>query len=238
MAGANFEVDPSGLDKLANLLQNPVLLGALNQMAGSKGVLALVSQAIADNFDKEGPGWKALKGETIRRSVATRMQKQLVRAASENAARKMGAVKRGKDGRSIIDKSKIKGRKAEFYEHVDKEIERFERSSRAGAKDDYTADLGARQILVRTNLLRATVTTPNPNTVFNEEGKTGANITRVEGNNLIYGTNLIYAGVHQYGEPKRNVPARPYLVIRAEWKARISRFVLNEAIRLIVKSGL
>jgi len=36
----------------------------------------------------------------------------------------------------------------------------------------------------------------------------------VKGNQVEIGTNLIYAATHQFGDKKRNIPARPFLVFQ------------------------
>lgn len=41
-------------------------------------------------------------------------------------------------------------------------------------------------------------------------------ISRIDGRTLETGTDLVYAAVHQYGWPERNIPARPYLDASAE----------------------
>jgi hypothetical protein len=199
-------------------------------------VAGLVAQAIADNFAKEGPGWAPLKGATIRNSVGlNRATKALLKDAYMYGARKVGAirtVKKGKDkGKQILDRRELKGQKRTFYEHVDKYIEKIERSARSGASEDGGDALGNRQILRRTSLMFQTVTTPG----FSGSAKrtqyggtvTGSNIRRVEGSNLIWGTNLIYAATHNNGTQEPRVPKREFLVIRDVWQARLTRFVFK-----------
>lgn len=40
--------------------------------------------------------------------------------------------------------------------------------------------------------------------------------TRVEGNALFVSTDVPYAAAHQYGLPRRHLPARPFLVLTAQ----------------------
>lgn len=39
-------------------------------------------------------------------------------------------------------------------------------------------------------------------------------VPKIEGNKVRIGTNNKYAATHQYGDKKRNIPARPFLVYR------------------------
>jgi len=56
-------------------INDPFLLNRIEKIAHEKGLQAIVSQAIADNFDKEGPGWAPLKTQTIRGSVKGKAKK-------------------------------------------------------------------------------------------------------------------------------------------------------------------
>ena len=239
MGRAEFTVNVSALEQLAGRFKSPELEAKLQGVAAQKEVAAMVAQAIADNFDKEGPGWAPLKGATIRNSVGLNMAtKALLRDAYLHGARKMGAiktVKKGKNkGKQSVDYRDIKGNRAEFYGHVDKYIERVEAGARrSAAQDDPLGKevLGNRSILRRTGLLYKTVTTPG----FSGSAKrtkyggvvTGANIYRVQGSNLVWGTNLIYAATHNYGAPERGIPQREFLKVREQWMARLTRFVFK-----------
>ena len=160
---ASFKVDKSQLDQLIAKMENPVIQETLKQLPMNKGLVALVAQAIADNFDKEGPGWAPLSPKTIRMSTA----------------KKMGTGATKKDKR--------------------------------------------RMILQRTGALKKSVTTP------------GAmhNVWKNEGTNLVWGTDLAYAGIHNYGWPARGIPKREFLVIREEWQTRLNEFILQKASKLI-----
>lgn len=78
---ANFDtglkVDTSGLRGLANLFDSPELKRAIKGIIKKREMAALIGQAIADNFAKEGPGWKPLKAATIRNSVSKATKRKL-----------------------------------------------------------------------------------------------------------------------------------------------------------------
>ena len=195
----SFRVDLTGLKELVAKFDSPQLKAELNRIPQNMGVIALFAQAIADNFAKEGPGWKPLKPSTIRASVAKSMRKNLD-AKNNVVHKKSGSVR-------------------------------------------------ARMILQRTGLLKKSVTTP---------GAQG-NINRTEGTTLIWGTNLVYAGIHNSGGTIRHpgtkngfgmgikikphditMPKREFLVIRDEWKRRLNAFITEkclEAISNIIKAG-
>lgn len=65
-------------------------------------------------------------------------------------------------------------------------------------------------ILVDTGTLRASVT-----------GKGEGYIRRLGPTRLVMGTNIKYAATHQYGSPKKNIPARPFLLFQPEDIQRI-----------------
>jgi len=170
---ASFQAELSGLRELITRLENPTLRKMLTDLPNRKEVHALISQAIAENFDKEGPGWTPLKASTILRSVSRKIRRE---------------IRQGK-----------------------RQIE------------------GARKILQRTGVLKKSVTTP---------GAKG-HVHRVEGINLMWGTDLVYAAIHQHGgtiqrgDHTITVPARPYLKLSDFWKLEIETFALNQALTLI-----
>lgn len=238
MARAELTLNLNVLEQLENRFKNPALENELKRVPAMKEIAALVAQAIADNFAQEGPGWAPLKGATIRTSIAKNpSNNRLIKDAEMHAARKMGSVKVSKSGKRSIDRKDLVGRKAEFNRHVDKYLETVEAAARSHAKvagntpGSSNEPLGNRQILRRTSLLYQTVATPTPG--FSGSSKSGnktvqgQNIYRVEGSNLVWGTNLIYAATHNSGDPKRNIPKREFLVIRDEWQARLTRFVFQ-----------
>ncbi len=194
MARANFTVNLDALEKIQANMTNQNLMNQLRNIVGQREIAAIVAQAIADNFEQEGPGWQPLKAQTIRMSVAKKLRKKL-------------------------DKL------------TDEEILYHERKARlVGAEETPN-----RQILRRTSLLFQTVTTPgfvgskkDPN---DKKAHTGQNIYRTEGTNLIWGTNLIYAGVHNYGH--RQVPQREYLKIRDEWQKELEEYAAELMARLV-----
>lgn len=100
----------------------------------------------------------------------------------------------------------------------------------------------SRRILDRTGVLKGSVTTP---------GAQG-NIYSVEGSNLIWGTDLIYAAIHNkggviqhpgtsngFGEgikiPPHQIPIkkREFLKIREEWMEKINDFAVQLTIQLL-----
>lgn len=206
MARASLQIDFKAFDKLIAGLNDEGLKTQLRNVVGNDGITALVSQAIADNFRQEGPGWAPLKAQTIRASVAKKLRKTLSNMS-------------------------------------DAQLLKHEAQSRTQGSDQNPN----RQILRRTSLLYNTVTTAgyagsstnNQRAVSNAKRKkatnsstvSGQNIRRVEGVNLIWGTNLIYAGVHNNGKPP--IPQREFLVIRESWQKRLYEYAFNEMTRII-----
>lgn len=62
------------------------------------------------------------------------------------------------------------------------------------------------QTLQKTGKLRNSVTGTSPGSVRRKKGK----------NELVFGTNLIYAPTHQFGYKARNIPERKFLVVYPE----------------------
>lgn len=200
---ASLTIDTSGLKLLIARLEDPSIKAQLEQLPQEKGIAALVGQAIADNFEKEGPGWEALKPATIRRSVAKNMRKR-------------------------------------FAKMTDEEIEKHEALVRKqGMRDDKKNGAG-RKILYRTGLLKKSVTIPNFSGSSEAEGSkksiTGKNINRVEGTNLVWGTDLVYAGVHNKGLPAKKIPQREFLKVSDEWMKSINEFVMKKVLQIVKKS--
>lgn len=185
-----MKADTSGLRNLAKRLGDPSLQGDLNKIVQQKGIAALVGQAVADNFAKEGPGWAPLKAETIRRSVSKRIRKAIAHL-------------------------------------TDKQLLRAERKLKASPVGE-----GHRRILDRTGLLKKTATIPGYSGT-SKSGLSGSNIMRVEGTNLVWGSDLVYAGVHNKGDPSKGIPKREYLVIREEWRRQIYEFAMKRMLMLI-----
>lgn len=211
---ASLTLDKSELDKLVQAFEDPTIRASLQQIPHKKAMAALVGQAIADNFDKEGPGWKPLTPLTIRASV------------SKDVHKAIGGLT---DEQLIAHEAKARQEDGE----------------------------PARRILRRTSLLFRTVTTPGYTGSQSKGGKgvSGKNIWKVEGNNLIWGTDLIYAGIHNTGgviTPKKakalafpngqggtifakkvTIPKREFMVIREEWRKQLEEFMLKEAMQII-----
>ena len=103
----SFRCDISKLKAKAEALNPAEGQRAMEEIAREKGVAALIAQAIADNFEKEGPGWAPLSAKTIRQSVSKKLakrlsgltDKQLLRV--ERTARKKGAA----PNRKILQKT-------------------------------------------------------------------------------------------------------------------------------------
>jgi hypothetical protein len=182
---ASMKIDLSDLINLSQKVKSPYLVQQLNNIPQQKGVVALVAQAIADNFTKEGPGWKPLSPKTIRSSVSQKMRKKL----SE-----------------LTDKQLVA-------------LEAQKRRARAGGSTD-KGDVAYRKILRRTSVLLKSVTTPGgPD-----------NIYKVEGTNLVWGTDLVYAAFHNNPGPNQ----REFLKIRPEWKLKLWQYVLDRTVKIIM----
>ncbi len=193
--GASMKIDISALKRIAAKFDSPQLRDTVTRLPQEKAVAALVGQAIADNFDQEGPGWAPLKPATIRASVGRKIKKS------------MG-------------------------EMTDEELLKHERIARKGWKG---ADSNPfRRILQKTGLLKKTATMPG--FTGSKGGKTGSNIWKTEGSRLIWGTDLIYAGVHQRGNAKRKIPARPVLTLRPVWLKQIQDYVVQRAFKVMAET--
>lgn len=196
---ASFKVEFGGLKKLLSFFTSSPIKEAFRTVARDKAVAALIGQAIGDCFEKEGPGWAPLKAATIRASVSKRLRKRL----------------------SALS---------------DKDLLRQESMMRTIDVDPH------RKILQRTTLLKKTWTIPDfigsakdnkrakPGAQGHRHGEktkivSGSNIYRVQDTNIVWGSSLAYAMVHQRGEPKKNIPARP-VKISKEWEDRLYQLVV------------
>ena len=217
----SLKVDVSGLKSLADLMDSGEIKQAFAQIPHMKAIVALVSQAIAENFAKEGPGWAPLSARTIRASVSKSLRKKL-RNLTGDEIQDFERIARKRGRWSYSDESKI----VEYNVKM---------NSKSRSKKQPKAMLDPnRAILQKTGLLKKTATIPSF-TGSNKVGQRGSNVNRVEGTNLIYGTNLVYAATHQYGNPSKNIPKREFLVIREEWQKRIDEFVAQKAMDIIKK---
>lgn len=102
MAQAKVSLNLSFLHRLVERLGDAGLASRLQNLSSDPGVAAIVEQAVADNFDKEGPGWKKLAENTIKRSISKKLRKNYlgnnqVAGSSEPARRilqKSGLLKK------------------------------------------------------------------------------------------------------------------------------------------------
>jgi phage gpG-like protein len=174
MSGGTFQANLAGLFELIASIDDSEIKRMLLDLPNHKKIHALISQAIAENFDKEGPGWKPLKIQTIMQSLPKKRRQEV----------KSGKVK-PEAARKILQGSPP--------------------------------------------ILKKSVTTPGV------EG----HVHRVEGTTLIWGTDLIYAGIHQHGGTIRRgehtitIPARPYLKLSDFWKLEIETTAVNLALQAI-----
>jgi phage gpG-like protein len=74
---AILKITLTPITKLIKNLTDPSLKMELYRIANEKSIAAEIGQGIAENFAKEGPGWKPLKAQTIRRSVNKKTGKTL-----------------------------------------------------------------------------------------------------------------------------------------------------------------
>jgi phage gpG-like protein len=193
------------MKRLAKAFDSQAVLKAFEEIPRMKGTLALIAQAIRGNFNAEGPGWKALKGQTIRQSLSKKLRGEL---------RGMSA----------------------------KQIEALEEALRKSGESPY------RKILRRTSLLFRSVTTPGA----------AHQVSEARGLKLVYGTDLVYAGVHNYGmtiqHPGTNrgfgipglkikphpirIPKREFLKLGPDAVADLQEFVLQKAGELVKREIL
>lgn len=206
-------------------LQNPSLMQKIQGLLSEKGVAAIMSRAIADNFDSEGPGWAPLKERTIRGSVSKALKKKLTKLTGkellerERLTRKWKTLDKG-------DVAKLAGL-----------------NKKAGIRNSTPAGTEpARRILQVTGLLRNSVTTVGA----------AHNIYRTEPNKLTWGTDLKYAAIHNrggivhhpgtkngYGRgikiPAHDIPIprRRFLYLQSQWMEELRVFVVDRARALV-----
>jgi hypothetical protein len=206
----SMKVDVSSLKRLTQRLAKEDIRPVVQEVAQSKGLHALIAQAIADNFDQQGPGWTPLSPKTIRYSVSKTIRNRMERKVLAAMGLKGKSELKGKDHR------------AKFARMINSEA-----ASNGGTGEPY------RMILQKTGLLKKTVTTPAANSSFSVNGKSGRNLVRLEGYKLKWGTDLSYAKIHQEGSGK--VPARPFLIIHDKWQREINEFVAQKFFDVIKK---
>lgn len=198
-----FSLDLSSIKRFAKRFSRDTVYRAFAAVASQKATAALIGQAIADNFDKEGPGWAPLKPATIRYSIAKKVRRNI----EKGVLSQMGLRSRKQLKTQILRRNFA----ARMNEAVTQTV----------------GGVGHRKILQRTGLLKRSATTP---------GAKG-NIWQARGAVITWGSQLTYAHKQNAGDPKRNLPARPYLVIRPEWQRQIDEMVINK-VREIMMSVL
>lgn len=178
-----LEVDVSSLQNLANQIADPAGLRLLDQIAFLKSAAALVAQAIADNFAKEGPGWAPLSPATIRASLTKKNKKRLKKFSNDNLAT-------------------------------------YEEFSRASGQDVLKKILQGKN-----RILYKSVTSPSA----------AHNIYKPENGKIVWGTDLVYAAVHNYGNGP--IPQREYLVIREEWRLKLEAYMLDRVMKILMANN-
>lgn len=191
---AALTLDTSGLRRLANKFGDPAIQRELMLIPQRKAVAAMVGQAIADNFNQEGPGWAPLKASTIRNSVSAQV---------------------------AGTKVKVGGKLKDLSELSDEELEKHE--AKARKNPGTSKEQPFRRILRKSGALFGAATTP---------GARG-NIWKTDGAKLIWGVDLIYAGVHNYGFPPKKIPKREFLTIRKQWMDQIEDYIIQQSFRII-----
>jgi phage gpG-like protein len=179
---AIFKVNASDIQNLGQRFDNLAASSQIKNLAKEKGIAALIGQAIAENFAKEGPGWAPLKAQTIRSSLAKKLRKSLSQMTNKQ----------------LLTHEKMVRRKGSTLAPL-------------------------RMILQKTGLLKMSVTTPGAQN----------NIFQTEGNKIVWGTNLVYAAIHNHGSKKNNIPKRTFLKISSEWKTKLFQYALSRAKQII-----
>lgn len=219
-----FKANLRGLKLVIQRFDDPALKAELEKIPSMKGVAAIISQAIADNFEQEGPGWAPLKAATLRYSV----KKAVISRMQKRARKALGIPEKGK--MSVAQRVRVR-------KMVDRQLVSHERKARS-RKDISKPDQGQaapnRKILQKTGLLKKTATIMNF-TGSNKSGTTGSNIYKVEGTNIVWGTNLSYAAIHNSGNPAKNIPKREFLVLRDAWKNRLNQFLVGKVMDALKK---
>lgn len=176
-------VDLESLRKLASKVNDPMLRENLNKIAHEKGAVALISQAIADNFDREGPGWPALKFREGR------------------ALQRTGLLKKS--------------------------------ATTVGAKGNIYKVEGT-DIVWGTNLKYAgihntggTVTARNAKALFIPISAKGMSVGPIKDPAARKGRNKLVVGTDMIFKKSVTIPKREFLVIRPEWRERIEQWTLG-----------
>lgn len=220
-----FVFNMQGLWNLTKKFSDPALIAELNKIPATAGVSAIISQAIADNFEKEGPGWAPLKASTLRatvkKSVIKKVEARFLKALGFHD-KETGEIHKSKKDLTTAQKNKLN-------KLVDKQLVAHEKAARSTRqnRNRNAENSPNRKILNKTGLLKKTATIPNF-TGSNKSGQSGSNLYKVEGTNLTWGTNLSYAGIHNKGCPERNIPKREFMVVRPEWQNKLNLFIAKK----------
>jgi phage gpG-like protein len=221
-----LKVNLDGLKDLVKRFDDPALKAELNKIPSMKGVAAIISQAIADNFEQEGPGWAPLKVATLRasvkKSVINKMKKRFLRGKKESQL-------------NTSERSSLKRK-------VDSQLIAHEKNARTSSnmkKSGKNQIQANRKILQKTGLLKKTATIPGftGSSAPTKGGKSvsGSNLYSIQGTNLVWGTNLVYAGVHNNGDPSRGIPKREFMVIRDAWKVQLNNYIAEKALQILTQ---
>ena len=64
--------------------------------------------------------------------------------------------------------------------------------------------------------------------ILQRDGNLASSVSaQIEGNTVFIGSNLEYAGTHQFGLPKKKIPKRPFLIV-SEAELRKSNFIISK----------
>lgn len=178
-----IRVELESLRALSSKISDPTLRANLSRLAHEKGAVALVSQAIADNFDREGPGWPALKFREGR------------------ALQRTGLLKKS--------------------------------ATTVGAKGNVYKVEGT-DIVWGTNLKYAaihntggTVTAKNAKALFIPISPKGMRVGPIKDPGARAGKNKLVVGTDMIFKKSVTIPKREFLVIRPEWRERIEQWTLG-----------
>ena len=58
--------------------------------------------------------------------------------------------------------------------------------------------------------------------------RTGESIREISGNQLRFGTKIVYGPSHQFGDPEKNIPKRPFLGIYDEDRRRLEEVLWKD----------
>lgn len=186
-SNASLTIDTRALQRMGRIFSDKSVTQKIDEVRRGRAIAALIGQAIAENFEQEGPGWAPLKAATIRRSVTNKKLKK------------------------------------QISEMTDAEILAYE----AKARRHGATEIPHRKILQKTGLLKKSASVPG------FSGKGGGNIWKVEGTKITFGTNLIYAATHEHGDPKRNIPARPFMELKGAGHSRVKDYFIAQCLKIV-----